>query len=334
MTSEKVYKHIYIEKELINTPEANSIISKFPKSEIIEVKNHREIFNRAKQNFRVQKLAPKIIIAKKEDKFLYTGSPYTPDFGHKNHFYNLLAVNCIYDCSYCYLQALYKSANLLLYVNNNDFFDATKKKLDELSSLYLCISYDTDLLAIEYIYPYCKKWIEFASNNPNLYLECRTKSANYNSIKEYKPIKNFILAWTLSPDEIVKEFEPGTPSLKARLKAVNNAIEDGWPVRICIEPVLEVEDWKQIYTNFINELSISINFGKVLHFAIGSFRLNSDHYKTIKKLRPNDWLFNFPVEKHKDMICTPKDTINLMEEFIKNEIENKGVNGDNIFCFK
>ena len=32
--------------------------------------------------------------------------------------------NCIYDCDYCYLQGMYPSANIVVFVNHEDFFDA------------------------------------------------------------------------------------------------------------------------------------------------------------------------------------------------------------------
>ena len=51
--------------------------------------------------------------------------------------------------------------------------------------VYLCISYETDILAFEEIVPYTSAWIEFA-RNPNLIIEIRTKSNQYKLIRNLK----------------------------------------------------------------------------------------------------------------------------------------------------
>ena len=330
---EKPYSTLYIEEALLHTSEVEIVQNKFQNAEIIIIENHQEIFNRFNQDFRFQKLSPKIILAKKSHNFLYPGSPYTPSFNHPHHFYNLLALNCIYDCTYCYLQALYKSANLLLYLNLSDFFDETKKKLDELKSLYLCISYDTDLLALENIFPYCQYWYDFIKDKANLTIECRTKSANFNALKKLIPIDNFILAWTLSPEEVIKSFELKTPSLKARLKSINEAISLGWKVRLCFEPVLNINDWQNIYKNFISEVAKSINLDLVFNFAIGTFRLNEEHYKSLEKMHPDNWLYNFPILKNKRLITPKQNVIQELENYVQNLLISNNVPANKIFCF-
>src|SRR5690606_27139140 len=107
-------------------------------------------------------------------------------------------LNCIYDCHYCYLQGLYPSANIVIFVNIEDFFGAVDRQLEG-GTLYLCPSYDTDLLALEGIVPYASRWIEFAGTRQGLRMELRTKSANYGAIAHLKPVEQVILAWSLSP---------------------------------------------------------------------------------------------------------------------------------------
>lgn len=72
-------------------------------------------------------------------------------------------------------------------------------------------------------------------------------------IQELKPIPNVILAWTISPDEIIKKYENKTPTLNRRLEDITSALKDGWNVRICLDPILHVKNWKQIYSEFIEK---------------------------------------------------------------------------------
>ena len=59
-------------------------------------------------------------------------------------------MNCIYDCEYCYLKGMYQSAHLVIFVNLEDIFAEVKKIIAQ-HEMYLCVSYDTDLLALEEI---------------------------------------------------------------------------------------------------------------------------------------------------------------------------------------
>ncbi|NCN10690.1 MAG: DNA photolyase [Leptospira sp.] len=282
------YSHIYIEDNAEASAVTQTILSKLPKSKIIRIKDYKEIFNRPGQNFQIQKLAPKLVLANKKDHFLYKGSDLAPDFGEENFFYNSLVLNCPYNCDYCYLQGMYNSGNIVIFVNIQDFFFATEEKLYELDRIYLCLSYDTDLLGMESWIGYSKLWIEFARSRPNLILELRTKSANAKALEGIAPIDNLILAWTLSPEYVVSKFEKKTASLKARIRAIQSAIQTGWKVRICIDPILDFPGWKSSYFELVEELKQSGIFSAIEQISLGTFRMNKDYFSKIRKDRKND----------------------------------------------
>lgn len=146
-----------------------TILSGDKNATVIEIENYKDIFSRGGQNFQEQKKSTKLILAVKKDNYLYEGSGTAPDFGFTNFYYNTPALNCVYNCDYCYLQGMYSSANIVLFVNLEDFFKEAEKKLSE--QTYLCISYDTDLLAMESFFPAASLWIEFAANHPSLCLD-------------------------------------------------------------------------------------------------------------------------------------------------------------------
>ena len=220
----RTFSDIYLESGAENYSTTTEILANFPKANIIKIDRYQEVFNRNQQNFREQKKAQKLILATKKDSLLYDGSEYTPDYNHPHFYYNAMILNCLYDCSYCYLQGMFNSANLLVFVNAEDFITAALDKLAELKSLLVSISYDTDLLALENIAGFNAKWIETCHQYPALTVDSRTKSANYAAIKNCTPADNFILAWTLSPESIVKQHEPMTASLKGRVKSIANAL--------------------------------------------------------------------------------------------------------------
>ncbi|WCL49868.1 SPL family radical SAM protein [Leptospira sp. GIMC2001] len=314
------YSHIYIEKGAEKFPIAEKILAKFTRAEIIQVDNYKEIFNRPGQNFQFQKTSPKLILARKKDNFLYKGSNLAPDFGEENFYYNALILNCPFNCDYCYLQGMYNSGNIVIFVNLDDFFEETDKLLDELKRIYLCLSYDTDLLGMESVIGYCKEWIEFARLRPELILELRTKSANWKSIETIQPIPNAILAWTLSPQSVVERFEKKTASLNARLDTLTKALDKGWPVRICIDPILYFDGWQEEYRKLIQEIRRFDVLDRIREVSLGSFRMNRDFFTKVRKSRQDSILFHQHFETEDSATFYPLEIRENLVEFIKEEL--------------
>lgn len=312
------FSHLYIERDIFDHPNSVALRERFPKATVVTIESYQEIFHRPRQNFQAQKESMKLILAKKRDGYLYRGSDITPNFGHTNFFYNTLILNCVYNCEYCYLQGMFSSANIVLFVNEEDFFEETSKKLSENGPLYLCISYDTDLLAFEGLLPYASNWLKFASENPELTVELRTKSANFSAISDLQPTPNAILAWTMSPQSVIDQFEAKTPPLASRLEAASKAIEAGWKVRICFDPVLAVDNWKESYTSLVEETFEVLPGHKIHDVSVGVFRMNKDYLKRFKKQRPLSPLLSNIVQDHKGIFS--------YEASVQNEIESVIVN--------
>lgn len=319
----KHFSHIYVEKQILDHPRTLSILAKFKNSEVIQIVHYKDVFNRRGQNFRAQKLSQKLILAKREDHFLYPGSHFSPNFDHPHFYYNTLALNCIYDCSYCYLQGMFSSANLVFFVNWEDFFNATDTFLEKHKSLYLALSYDTDLLATESFFPAVSAWIEFAQSRRDLILEIRTKSSQFAAIQKSLPIPNCILAWTISPESICREIEKKTPSLSARLTAIQSSLEAGWKVRLCLDPILRVRDWQKKYEAFIQELHKQIDLDQVHDISIGSFRMNTEFLGNIQNLRADDSLLYYPYARQSGIASYPTSENEEMLSFVKACLDGK-----------
>lgn len=310
----KSFSHIYIEKGIKDHVRTKEILAKFPNAIPVLIRHYKDSFNRNSQNFRIQKETPKLILAEKKDQFLYPGSDFSPNFSHQHFYYNTMALNCIYDCEYCYLQGMFPSANLVLFVNWEDFFSATNTFLEENKSLYLALSYDTDLLALESFFPATKSWLKFAESQPNLSLEIRTKSTNYSQIANFPPNPNVILAWTLSPQTIIETIEHGTPSLQARLKAIGHAIRDGWKVRICIDPILRVPNWQIHYQSLADTLGKELKVEGITDISFGGFRMNIDFLKRMVDARKDSSiLFHAFAKKDKIVSYSELETEEILE---------------------
>ncbi len=330
MSTNKIFSHIYIEQEAINYPDTELILSKFKNAQIIEINNYKEIFNTPRQNWRIQKKSQKLILAVKKAGFLYKGTSVAQNFKYENFYYNSLILNCLYDCDYCYLQGLYPSANAVIFVNNQLFQDTVEEKLKTEIPLYLCISYDTDLLAFEGTIPFCSRWIEFARKQKDLIIEIRTKSANFNTIQNIKPTDNVILAWTISPSSITQEYEKLTPSLDARIKSINAALKKGWKVRLCFDPILSVKNWESVYSEFLDRVKRDINLNLVSDISLGTFRIAKDQLKRIKKERIDSSILYDNFIENNGIYQYTTEQKEKMENFVISKLHSFGIQAQQI----
>lgn len=318
---QKHFSHIYIEEAAFSYAFTQRVLKKFPKATVVTIQSYRDIFARPQQNFRLQKMSMKLILAVKKDNYLYSGNDKVQDYGSSYFFYNALMLNCIYDCDYCYLQGMYPSANNVAFVNLEDYFSATTKAVIERNNrdkpVVLALSYDTDLLAFETRLPYCHSWIEYSRKMHNLTIEIRTKSANYRSIVDLEPHNGVILAWTLSPEKVIKTYEKKTAPLSQRLKAAHQALSRGWQVRLCFDPVLRVSQWEELYLQLIKQSFEILPATQVYDVTLGVFRMSKTHFKNARKRQPESDLFDLPYVHENETISYTKNERSEMIDFLQ-----------------
>lgn len=312
------FSHIYIEKKALENKNTQHILSKFPNSKIVEIENYKEFFSSNNQNFALQKLSPKLILAEKKENNIYKGAKVCESFGNENFYYTSSIINCIFDCEYCYLQGVYPSGNIVIFVNIEDVFKEVEELLTQMSSLYLCISYDTDLLALDNICNFIDKWYRLVEKHSNLKIELRTKSTAIETLLEKKANKNFIIAFTISPDKIVKNYEKYTASFEKRMIAIKQLQEKNWKIRICIDPIIYEEDFEEIYTNFINRLFQNLDVNMIIDVSVGFFRISKDYLKKMRKQNPNSRILYYPYDCENGVYSYSAEKRERALKFIKN----------------
>ncbi len=326
------YSHIYIEKEAYDHPNTQRIISHFPNSILVEINHYKDVFCRSHQNYMLQKQSPSLILAKKQNNLLYEGAPVCQNFGNKHFYYTSSVMNCVYDCEYCYLQGMYPSGYQVIFVNLEDIFQEVELLLEK-HPVYLCVSYDTDLLAMENVLGYVKEWSEFTLKHPDLTIEIRTKSANRSPFNKLIPNENTIFAWTLSPQGIAEGFEHNTPSFMQRLSCIQEVIQKGFPVRLCFDPVIYTEHWKKLYCEMIETTFSMIPSSRIKDVSIGVFRVSRDYMKQMRKQRPDSLIIQYPFENENGVFHYGQKRSKEMINFIYEKI-NRIIPEYRIFVWK
>lgn len=314
------FSYIYVEKKILPHQNTINILSKFPNAKIIEIENYKEIFSSNNQNFRLQKNSQKLILASNKENMIYKGAKVCESFKNDNFYYTSSIINCVFDCEYCYLQGVYPSGNIVIFVDIENVFNEVEALYNELGSLYLCISYDTDLLAIENICDFSEKWYYFIEDKKNLKIELRTKSANIDKLLNLKAVDNYIIAFTLSPEDITTKNEKFTASFKKRVEAIKKLQEKGWKIRLCIDPLIYVENFEEKYSIMLEELFASIDNNLIMDVSIGVFRISKDYLKKMRNQNQNSEILYYPFDCVDGVYTYKEDIKNDMINFVKNEI--------------
>ena len=324
------FSHIYVEEELLGGEEVLAILKKFPKAKCIPIRHYKDLFNRRKQNRALQEKSRKLILARKEGQRIYPGASVCQSFSESSFYYASLLMNCPFHCEYCYLQGMYPSANLVLFLNLEDYFSDCQRLIQEKGSLYLCISYDTDLLALEELYPFVERFARFLEEEPDLRIEVRTKAGGESLFRRLLKMqlsedvkKRLIFAFTLSPEKIVSEAEHGTAGLKGRLKAVKMAMEEGFTLRLCFDPMLYHADWESLYTELLETVFREIPMEKLYDVSVGSFRISESYLKAMTKSCGASPYTSFPYENTDGYYHYPKELLLKMEGFLEQRLLEK-----------
>lgn len=313
------FEHIYVENEVVGKPETNAILKAFPRAEIVYIDHYKDVFNRTRQNVRLQHDNQNLIIADKKGSLIYKGAPVCQDFGEENFYYTSCVMNCVYDCEYCYLKGMYPSGNMVVFVNLEDTF-AELENLLRKQSVYLCVSYDTDLLALENVLHYVERWVEFARAHEALTIEIRTKCARTDIFEKSEPCERVIMAYTVSPDEVISKYEHGTGSLAGRLGAAAAAVSAGWPVRLCFDPVIYVKDWENCYGAMFEKVKSSVDLAAIRDFSVGSFRISESYLKLLRRNEPDSAVVQYPFELDGGYYHYPMKLAGRMENYLRSMI--------------
>ena len=287
------FRHIYVEREVLSHTVTKQITERFRNASVIPIDHYKDVFNRSHQNLHAQETEPALILAANHGTLFYPGAPVCQSFGEEHFMYTSCIMNCLYDCDYCYLQGMYPSGTMVVFVNLEDYF----KELDRLlfdHPVYLCCSYDSDLTALCGLLPHAEAFCRYALAHPDLRLELRTKSAALPFIRQLPAAKNIVMAFTLSPQEIITRYEHYTPSLKARLAAAKEAANKGFSLRLCFDPVLDVPNAAELYSTLVDETFSVLSAEEITDISLGVFRLSKDYIKQLKKAKPACAFSHYP----------------------------------------
>ena len=312
---------VYFEEDVLEYPAVSQVKQALPKANWVPIERFQELFNIRNQNFRIQKKNPALILAKKYENFVL---PVPSGFGMSSskNFYFSHMYNCLYDCNYCFLQGLYSSANFVLFVNYEDFFEHISQTIEKNKNdtQMFFSGYDCDSLAFDKVSGFSDNLIQFFEQHPNVEVELRTKSIVTSSLLRRNPIKNCIIAFSLSPHIIANKLDNKAPSIARRIDAIKKLADSGWQIGLRLDPLIYTKDWKNQYAELIFDIMSQVKVPSVHSVSYGLLRFPKKMYKKISTLHNDSGLFAFPMHENNEVISYGKEIENDMYSFIQREL--------------
>lgn len=164
---------------------------------------------------------------------------------------------CRAMCLYCYLVCNYnKCAYLRLFVNREQMLDRLlKKDAAALVPQTFEIGSNSDLLLENTVTDNLPYTIERFAHEGHGRLTFPTKFDLVNPLLNLDHQGKIIFRMSMNPQEIISSIELGTSPLSARIRALNDMAEAGYPVGLLIAPVILLPDWKRLYGELIERLA-------------------------------------------------------------------------------
>ena len=141
------------------------------------------------------------------------------------------------------------------------------------------------------------------------------------------------IAFSLSPRIIAEKYELWTATLDNKLNAINQLLEKWFRVGLRFLPLLPVENFQQIYSDFLDEVINEIDTNKISSIAIAPLIFNQWDYNVLIKKYQNDSDFSFinnlEQNEHQLRTCSD-DEISAFKELFTNKFKEKNLFRDYI----
>ena len=317
---------IYYESKIKDLPITQQIFEQFKNSEKIEIQHYKNLFDTKIWNYKTE---PLIILAKQEHIAILP-TPENYWFPWKSFFFKP-SLNCFFNCKYCYLQWTFRNRFPVFFLNYEDMQKEIINQIQKIRQTWFddqitfYASNYADLLATENISHFHENFLPFCESLPNnVLIETRTKSANITTLLDYvkkwhKQTNKLEIAFSLSPESIAEKYELWTATLNEKINAINQLLEKWFRVWLRFLPLLPVNNFQQIYSDFLDEVIKSLPIGNIASIAIAPLIFNAWDYNILIRKYQNDSDFSFinnlQKNEHDLWTCSPKEISTFKELF-------------------
>ena len=217
-----------------------------------------------------------------------------------------VAQGCGLGCSYCSIQTFYEDGAIAVEKNLEDKLASIK--LDPNKNYHIGSGQSSDSLALGNKNGILDAQLDFASNNPNIILEFKTKSKNINHFLNVKMPKNVFISWSLNPQLFIDNEEARTASLKQRLKSARTLSDKGILVGFHFHPLVHYQGWEKDYKKLIGNLMDMFSPNEIGLISFGTLTFIKPAIKSLRQIGTKSKILQIPFEEAAGKISYPMET--------------------------
>ena len=185
---------------------------------------------------------------------------------------NLMTIDavqgCSLGCSYCSIQTFYSDGKVT--VDKNLAEKLANIPLDPSKNYHIGSGQSSDSLVIGNKEGVLDAQLKFASENPNIILEFKTKSNNISHLLKTDLPDNVFVCWSLNPQLFIDHEEHGTASLNQRLQAAKDLSRKGVLVGFHFHPIVYYEGYEDDYKNIVKKVMSMFKPSEVAMISMGT----------------------------------------------------------------
>lgn len=326
------FSDIFIEENSIHHRTTKRILEYFRHSNPIIIDSIDKYFGRVKKPYLQKRTNTNIFIGQKKGQKVKQ-APDAYGQSQEPHYYFIHTYNCIYECSYCYLQGYFNSPDLVFFVNHDEILEEIYKttKKHPAGSWFHAGEF-SDSLALSNITQEWEQYFKLFSDLPNHKLELRTKSNNVQHLVSLSPLPNVYISFSLSPDDSVKKYDFKTPNLKSRIAAMKTLEKLGYSLAVHLDPMIYGPHFDHNYDELVTYLFNQISPKSIAYISLGTVRFTKDVYRATQQNYPTSSIHHQKFYPADDQILRyPKPLRFWMMGFVQELLEKKHFPKDKIY---
>jgi len=185
-----------------------------------------------------------------------------------------VALGCPFDCAYCILQSYVNLPAVTVFVNVEDLHAELQARWEEDPDRVWRLGTGEfgDSLALDELTGLHEGLIPLVARHPNTVLEVKSKGHHLEHLLPLGPNPRVIFAWSLNPPELVRDAEHSTASLRARLRAAEQAAGAGFRLAFHFDPLINFPGWEEAYRRTVKHLGSLASAADVAWISLGCLR--------------------------------------------------------------
>jgi spore photoproduct lyase len=173
------------------------------------------------------------------------------------------AYGCPLNCSYCYLRGTMRGRMGPQYVRTETVLQALDEAFTELRApaIFNAGELSDALMNFRMMIPIVDKFEE--QNKHKVYLLTKLAERNIGFLLE-KLRRQVICGWSINAPAIAELWESAAPRPKERIQAARRVSQNGYDVRVRIDPIFPIENWQSHYGDLIDQLLGSLTPNRLI----------------------------------------------------------------------